>query len=188
MRRILTVVTVVVVTLGLVGCDQFLPEPLSFTMVDSVPVVRTCIPLTITTQSIVQYSGEEDYEGHVVWHASGFAKVDSGTEFAIGQPIPGLSAPAPLDPTVLTGEYGFEMHVDAGRGGDWTTFAHFDAAELADGVWLDSYGTPQATPCTHEECMPAAACFNDWPQPSGRETEAIPTFTPVPSATPTVEP
>jgi hypothetical protein len=188
MRRTIATGLGLLLATTLVGCDQFLPEPFSFTVVDSVVVARTCIPLTISSQSISLYSGSSDHEGHSVWSASGEAILPPGTEFAIGEPIPGLEATSPLSIDPLTTRFKYEMDVDSGKGGEWTTFTLLDPGELAEGQWTDSYGRPVETPCTHEACGPMAACFNNWPEPSGAATEARPTFTPPVASTPTPAP
>lgn len=184
----MAVVIAAAVAVGLTGCDQFLPEPLSFTVVDSVIVARTCVPLTITSQSISLYAGEGDYEGTQVWFTAGEADLPAGSEFAIATPLEGFFTSDETPADLLSKDFKLEMWVDAGPGGEWRTFTHFSPGEIAEGQWFDSYGTPLDTPCTHEPCSPMAACFNDWPQPTGMPTEARPTFLPMPSPTATATP
>ena len=155
-----------------------MPEPLSYTVVDSVVVVRTCIPLTITSQSVSVYSGEKDYEGNEVWSTSGSIKLPAGSEFAAGTPLPGFTEIAPLDIDMTSTQFKLEMDVETRRGGSWSTFSFFEAGQLVEGEWVDSYGETQDTPCTHEPCAPQAACYNDWPEPTGFPTNSRPTFTP----------
>jgi hypothetical protein len=177
MKRFLAMAVAAAALLTLTGCDQFLPEPLAFTVVDDVIVARTCIPLTITSQSISLYSGEKDYEGYEIWSAAGSIDLPAGSEFAVATPLEGFTAYQDMSTDLLANRFKLEMTVDAGRGGDWTTFTLLSPGELAEGSWTDSWGAPLDTPCTHEPCSPAAACFNNWPQPTGMPTEARPTFT-----------
>ncbi len=188
MKRFLAVALAAAVALGLSGCDQFLPEPLSFTVVDNVIVARTCVPMSITSQSISLYSGDEDYEGYEIWSTAGFIDLPVGSEFAIATPLDGFTNFYDEPTDLQSQRFKLEMTVDAGPGGDWTTFTVLHPGDLAEGEWIDSSGTPLDTPCTHEPCSPMAACFNNWPQPTGEPTEARPTFTPTPGSAVPVTP
>ncbi|MDZ4046155.1 MAG: hypothetical protein U1E32_10305 [Rhodoglobus sp.] len=171
-----------VVGLALSGCDQFLPEPLSFTMVDGEPVVRVCLPVTITEVAINAYPDTEDGEFSTaveVWRAGGNASVGAGHEFILGRTFDDLS--------VLVGDevlselpglpFSVEIRVSSERGGSWTTFSYFET-ELREGAWVDSYGQEQAVPCTRPDCKPGWACHNEWPEPDGEPTRPEPTIVP----------
>jgi hypothetical protein len=183
MKRIAVVIVAILVAVGLSGCDQLLPEPLAFTLVDGRPVVRTCIPLEVTGQSISVYSSEEDYESEMVWFSAGRAAFEAGTEIELGAQIEGLGSVGPADDAFLSSEFKFEMDVESEEGGNWTATAVFSEGDLAEGRWIDSRGEELTTPCTHEPCSPQAACFNNWPEPTGLPTEVEPTFRPSPTPT-----
>ena len=187
MKRLAAVVGAVVLSLGLAGCDQFLPEPLAFTLVDSVPVVRTCVPLTISSQEIKNYASDEDYDGYVVFSARGSVALEAGSEFALAAPLDGFTTDLEASAGATTGRFGLSMDVDSREGGAWTTWAHFDGDQLTEGVWVDSYGEVLQTPCTHTDCSRFAACFNNWPEPTGLPTRPVPTFAPVPTGEPVTE-
>jgi len=184
MRRISAVIVALVVAVGLSGCDQFLPEPLAFTLVDEHPVVRTCIPLTITSQSISVYSSDDDREGNVIWSATGEAVLEAGAEFELGGDMPGFTVARHKDEDFLDRQFKFEMEVSSVEGGDWSTFAYFAGGELSEGEWVDSQGYELDVPCTHDDCSRFAACFNNWPEPTGYPTEPDATFSPSGSPTP----
>jgi hypothetical protein len=188
MKRLLAVVVAAAAVLGLTACDQFLPEPLAFTVVDDVIVARTCIPLTITSQSISLYASDDDYVGNEIWSTAGWISLPAGSEFAIATPLDGFTDFYDPPADLLSQRFKLEMNVDAGRGGEWSTFSLFAPGDLAEGTWTDSLGEPLDTPCTHERCVPMAACYNNWPQPTGLPTEGRPTFTPLPEPTATVTP
>lgn len=132
--------------------------------------------------------GERDYEGYEIWSTAGSITLPAGSEFAIATHLEGFTNfyDAPTD--LLSQKFTLEMNVDAARGGEWITFTDFYPGDLAEGAWIDSNGTPLDTPCTHEPCVPMAACFNNWPQPTGMPTESRPTFTPAPEPYSTVAP
>src|SRR5690606_17498556 len=56
--RILGAAVAMGLALLLAGCDQFLAEPMAYTRVDGTPVVRICIPLTITEVTVVRVDEE----------------------------------------------------------------------------------------------------------------------------------
>ncbi len=181
-RIALSVAVAGAVTVGLTACDQFLPDPVAFTVIDGTPVVRVCIPLTITEVSITtvpegQGAGES-------WVARGSDYFRAGTEFALDAAPEGFTV---IEHTEidLTGTSTYvEIEVDSARGGSWSTFSPIDASALKEGVWLDGYGSPTEVPCLREECSPMATCFNEWPIPTGYPTEPQSTYVPtVPAVT-----
>lgn len=185
LRGLIGAVLAVVVVSGLSACDHFLPEPLAFTEVGEQPVVRVCIPLEITEISIKTYSTDEDHRGTVVWHATGSLDAVGGTEFAVGTAPEGLVVDIERGPSfVESDEFAVEMEVRSARGGSWSTFSYIESADLVAGSWLDGSGAATDVPCSQEECAPNAACFNDWPNPTGAPTLPEPTFTPLPLPTP----
>ena len=174
-----------VLVLCLSGCDQFLPDPLSFTVVDSTPIIRTCIPFTVNSERISVYASDKDYDGHTVWLATGAVAMDAGTEFPLAQPIEGLSVVQDDKVDFLSSRFKVELSVDTRFGGSWTTYSPFDPGQLQKDIWLDGSGNPVSVPCTHMRCSPLASCFNNWPQPTGEPTDSRPTFVPAtPSPTP----
>src|SRR5690606_33115353 len=106
-------------------------------------------------------------------------------EFALSALPPGLTAEAAFDEEMLVpvaGEESVYLRLDVShpRGGSWTTFTPISGDNLQAGSWLDGYGDAVDVPCVAEACAPGWACHNDWPQPTGRPTEPMPTFTAVP--------
>jgi hypothetical protein len=188
MKRLAAMFVAAATLLGVTGCDQFLPEPLAFTLVDGVIVARTCVPLTISNQSISFYPDDEHDVSLGVWYASGSVHLPAGSEFAIDRPLNGFTETTAMGTDLLARKFYYTMDVDAGRGGQWTTRSHINPGDLAEGEWLDSRGAPLDTPCTHERCSPMAACFNDWPEPTGQPTESRATFTPALEPTPSATP
>lgn len=172
------IVPVMVLALVLAGCDQFVADPLSYTVVDSTGVVRACLPMTVTSITVTTFSGTEGDSGEVVWAATGEASLDSGAEFAIGAPLDGLTVTLDEGQPVLSETLSFDMEVVSERGDPRQTHGYFDAGALTSGVWLDGYGQPLDVPCTHEPCKPGWTCLNDWNEPSGRELDPLPTFSP----------
>jgi hypothetical protein len=169
----------------LAGCDTFLPDPVAFTMIDAQPVVRLCLPLTVTSVQVKTYSSENDYEGSIVWSSSGWHFFPAGSEFVIGEGQDGLAVTQDAGADFLTGDFAVMIAVTSNPGGSWTTFSRIDRDEFAEGSWLDGYGEPIDTPCTRGECMPMSACYNEWPIPTGYPTEPESTFVP-PEPTPAV--
>ena len=186
MKRFAAVALAAAALLGLTGCDQFLPDPLSFTMVDGVVVARTCVPLTISSQTISYFVNDGSYDSYPVWSATGSVSLPAGSEFALESPLEGFTESNEIPPDFYAHNYSYDMQVDAGRGGEWTSSTAIRPGDLTEGAWVDAYGTPIDTPCTHEPCAPMYSCYNNWPQPTGMPTEARPTFTlaPEPMAIP----
>jgi hypothetical protein len=160
--------------------DQWISDPLAFTVVDSVPIVRTCVDLRVDEQELFVYTGDDDTAGTVVWSATGDASLPAGTEFALGQPLDGFTATGDFPADLLSLKYGYSLHiVDGGH-----MFAIFSNNELNEGGWVDVLGDPLSAPCTHVPRNPGANCINDWTQPTGRETDPLPTFVPTAVQTP----
>ncbi len=174
----LPVVVAAVAAVCLAGCDTFLPDPVAFTMIDGQPVVRLCLPLTVTKVEVKTFSSEKDYEGQVVWSSDGWHFFPAGSEFVVGQGQNGLRVTQDDDSGFLRGEFAVMIDVSSNPGGSWTTHSHIDGTELVEGSWLDGYGDPTGTPCTRGECMPMSACYNEWPIPTGYPTEPESTFVP----------
>jgi hypothetical protein len=160
--------------------DQWIPDPLSFTVVDSVPIVRACVDLEVDEQELYLYSSDDDTTGTVQWTATGVASLPAGTEFALGEPLDGFTERGTVPADLPSLQFGYSIHVVNG-GHMFSLFTH---QELKEGAWYDGLGDRLSAPCTHEPCDPEANCINDWPQPTGRETNREPTFVPTPSATP----
>jgi len=183
MKRIAVVIVAVLIATGLSACDQFIPDPLAYTLVDGQPVVRICVPLTITQQRISHNSGNGPTEFEVVWSSSGLAELPVGAELALGGPVEGLTIDTPDAVDLFDEIFRFEMEVSNEEGGEWSTFAFFQPGEIKEGEWSDGQEGELAAPCTHEECVQFAACHNNWPQPSGDATRSEPTFVPSPLPT-----
>ncbi len=172
---------------SLTACDQFLPEPLAYTRVDGVPIVRVCLPLAITSievsrEEVVPASnGASRTSFRIVWAAVGEAKVEAGTELEVGATLEGLEVVHDDEVEWRDGVFTVAMSVSHDVGGSWQTFSYIDGRDLSEGEWLNSYGESEATPCTHGDCNPVAACHNNWPEPTGYPTQPQPTFSPVPT-------
>ena len=94
--KLLLILSTILGVIVLSGCDYFPADPVAFTRVDDVAVVRMCLPMTISSIELKTYASDDDYEGTAVWTASGAADVEEGVEFALGQPPAGLrSRPGP---------------------------------------------------------------------------------------------
>lgn len=169
---------------SLAGCDTFLPDPVAFTMIDTQPVVRLCLPLTVTSVELKTYSSEDDYDGQIVWSSNGRHFFPAGSEFVVGAGQDGLVVTQDAGVDFLAGDFAVMIAVSSDAGGSWTTFTSIRTG-LSEGSWLDGYGEPTATPCMRSECMPMSACYNEWPIPTGYPTEPESTFVP-PEPTPTV--
>jgi hypothetical protein len=160
--------------------DQLIPDPLAFTVVDGTPIARTCIDLRVDEQSLDTYTSDDDTTGTRVWSATGEATLPAGTEFALGLPLDGFTVDGGFPADLPSLQFAYSVHVvDGGH-----LLAIFTNHELAPGVWTNSLGDRMTTPCTHEPCDPEANCINDWPQPTGRETDPLPTFVPSVVTTP----
>jgi hypothetical protein len=160
--------------------DQWIPDPLAFTVVDGVAIARTCVDMRVDEQALYTYASDEDTTGTQVWSATGDATLPAGTEFALGQPLDGFTVDGDFPAELPSLQFAYSLHVvDGGH-----LFALFTHHELREGAWYDGLGDRLSAPCTHEPCDPEANCINDWPQPTGRETNREPTFVPTPSATP----
>jgi hypothetical protein len=160
--------------------DQLIPDPLAFTVVDGTPIARTCVDLRVDEQVLYTYTGDDDTTGTQVWSATGDATLPAGTEFALGQPLDGFTVDGDFPADLPSLQFAYSMHVvDGGH-----MLAIFTNHELQEGAWYNNLGDRMAPPCTHEPCDPEANCINDWPQPTGRETDREPTFVPSTVETP----
>lgn len=179
----------------LAGCDQFIPDPVAFTLVDGTPVVRICAPVTITDVEVTDLVGEADMRvpantagplhDELVWDAHGSFSAPAGTEFALeSTPPAGLTVIADGSHNRGSGREEIRLELSSVAGGSWQTESELDRSMLQPGIWLDGYGQVTDAPCTHEPCDPLAACFDNWPIPTGHATELQPTFTPSPSSPP----
>lgn len=172
------VVVSAVALVVLTGCDTFLPDPVSYTLIEGEPVARICIPLTVTDIRIKTYANPDDYTGRISWAASGSHYFEAGSELVLGQGFEGLPRTSDSGENFLSGRFAVEMEVSSSEGGDWTMFSILDGADFQEGKWLDGDGDSTSTPCVRGECPRFSACFNKWPIPTGYPTEPTSTFTP----------
>jgi len=201
--RLTALCTVLLAAVLLTACDQFLPEPMAYTRVGDAIVVRACIPMTISATTIEEETTTEvagpdgatalEVTTAEVWSDTRDREVAAGYEFRLGDDSRPRSV---IDdwstttedsvPYALTGEsYIVTMHVAAADGnGSWSATAFLEPGEIAEGEWVDSYGDPMEPPCVHDDCMPGAACWNDWPVPSGGPTHPDSTWSPAPPPEP----
>ena len=105
----------------LAGCDTFLPDPVAFTMIDAQPVVRLCLPLTVTSIQVKNYSGESDHEGQIVWSSNGWHFFPAGSEFVLGEGQDGLAATQDAGVDFLAEKFAVMIAVSSHPGGSWTT-------------------------------------------------------------------
>ena len=180
------------IAVSLTGCDQFLPEPLAFTLVDGRPIVRVCLPLTIgdieidkfgVTPTVLPTSTATASQNEVTWRAEGELEIAAGFEFVLGEAPPGYSVVVDAlgdDQDLTEGSFSVGIDVEHSVGRSWNASASFENITFVEGVWLDSYGEPIAVPCTRPDCDPGWACHNEWPVPSGDPTRVEPTITPTP--------
>jgi hypothetical protein len=187
-RKAVALSAVGLLVVALCGCDQFLPEPLSFTMVDGRPIIRVCLPVTVSYVEIDTFDEDArppyfEEDAIPIWWAEGDVFMDAGTEFVLGAAPDGFTVV--LDdvasaPDYLDGTFSVHMGVEHGNGSSWEASSFFDSATFEEGVWLDSQGDPLEMPCTRPDCDPGWACHNEWPVPSGAPTRVQPTLTPSP--------
>jgi hypothetical protein len=181
-RRSSIVLGLGAIVLALAGCDQFLPDPIAFTLVDETPVFRICLPSTIS--SITLQSVDEKGDPTTRWRSTGTAPAEGGAEFALGSVPAGMNRVAGTADSarlveMLGDEYRVLIDLEDEYGQHEFT-AWLDAADLQAGGWVTAYGSP-TTPCVRPECAPGYACFNVWPQPTGTATAPTPRWTPEPT-------
>ena len=172
---------------GLSACHTYLPDPLAFTVINGQPVVRTCIPLTITEVEVGTYDGEDDYESETYWSAQGSDYFPAGSEFVLGNGPEGFVVDVNEASIDLNETLSVSVDVDSASGGSWETFSRIEANTLVEGIWLDGWGDETEVPCGRGECLPSSVCMNAWPIPTGYPLNPESTFVPT-SVTPTPTP
>ena len=185
LRAVSVLVIGAIVALTLSACDTFLPDPVAFTSVQSQPLIRFCLPLTISKITISTYANPAADNATVVWAADGSAFVKAGTDLALGVAPAGFTVTQDDGVEFLSEPFNVQVAVSSRTGGSWDTFSYFSPNSIEDGVWLDGRGIETEAPCTRGDCMPMSACYNAWPIPTGAPTLPETTFVPEPSPVPT---
>ncbi|QIG40991.1 hypothetical protein G5T42_17175 [Microbacterium sp. 4R-513] len=162
------------------GCDSWAADPVSYSRVDDIPIARICLPVTITSIELRTLDTKDDYEGSVVWSASGSADVPEGFEFAVGAAPPGLQVTrGPTDRAAAVEAIGdrFSIGINATDSyGDHEFSTLIDLNDFEDSDWLNAWGATDA-PCVRDVCPPGYTCLNQWPQPTGPALIPEPTWT-----------
>ena len=170
-RAAVAIVLAGTVALSLAACDPVNsafnanqpPAPVAYTLVNGVPVVRACIPLTIEDIDITTYSSESDSEGTDVWEADGDVKVKAGQEFVLGSALSGETVETNKHREYLADDIGVDLSVDDVNGGYHDIFSQLSQGSFQEGAWLDGDGNGTSKPCSPGKCpSTTTGCTDRW--------------------------
>ena len=132
------------------GCDQFAADPVAFTRVGDVPVVRMSLPVTISSIQLVALGSDDEYTATAVWSAKGSAQIDESDEFALGTAPVGMTVIAgPADTSEVLAQLGERYSISISAEDDYGShefLADITAADFDDAVWLNGDGAVDS-PC-----------------------------------------